>query len=71
LMECTNALELNYKLMKETTNDFLQSTGKHDITACVLCKNYNSLMKVCKLIEKKKGLLDTCEKFEKLETLKS
>jgi len=71
LMECTNALELNYKLMKDTTNDFLQSTSKHDINACVLCKNYDSLIKTCKLIEERKELLDKCEKFEKLEALKS
>jgi len=70
LIECTNALEINYNLMKDLTNDFLQYTGRVDIVACVLCKNFDSLIKVCKLTEKKKELLDKCEEFIKLETLR-
>jgi len=71
LMECTNVLELNYNLLKDMTNGFLQYIGESDVSGCVLCKNYDSLAKICKLTEEKKELLDKCEKFEKLEALKS
>jgi len=71
LMECTNALELNYNLMKDLTNDFFQSVGNQNVTVCVLCENYDSLTKLCKLTDDKKELLEQCEEFVKSEIFRS